>query len=46
MFNPNEKLKEIIKQKGGFINAHAHFDRAFTVTTDNMEQVVNYQQVN
>lgn len=42
MFNPNEKLKEIIKQKGGFINAHAHFDRAFTVTQDNMEKVVNY----
>ena len=42
MFNPNEKLKEIIKQKGGFINAHAHFDRAFTVTEDNMEKVVNY----
>ena len=42
MYNPNEKLKEIIKQKGGFINAHAHFDRAFTVTEDNMEKVVNY----
>ena len=42
MYNPNEKLKEIIKQKGGFINAHAHFDRAFTVTRDNMEKVVNY----
>jgi cytosine/adenosine deaminase-related metal-dependent hydrolase len=42
VFNPNEKLKEIIKQKGGFINAHAHFDRAFTVTEDNMEKVVNY----
>ena len=42
MYNPNEKLKDIIKQKGGFINAHAHFDRAFTVTEDNMEKVVNY----
>ena len=42
MFNPNEKLKEIIKQKGGFINAHAHFDRSFTVTEENMEEVVNY----
>ena len=42
MYNPNEKLKEIVKQKGGFVNAHAHFDRAFTVTEDNMEKVVNY----
>jgi len=42
MYNPNEKLKDIIKQKGGFINAHAHFDRAFTVTENNMEKVVNY----
>ncbi len=42
MYNPNEKLREIIKQKGGFINAHAHFDRAFTVTENNMEKVVNY----
>jgi cytosine/adenosine deaminase-related metal-dependent hydrolase len=42
MYNPNEKLKDIIKQKGGFINAHAHFDRAFTVTEDNMDKVVNY----
>ena len=42
MYNPNEKLKEIIKQKGGFINAHAHFDRSFTVTEENMKEVVNY----
>ena len=42
MYNPNNKLREMIKNKGGFINAHAHFDRAFTVTEDNMEKVVNY----
>ena len=42
MFNPNEKLIQKIKEKGGFINAHAHFDRAYTVTEDNMEKVVNY----
>jgi len=42
MFNPNHKLMQKIKEKGGFINAHAHFDRAYTVTGDNMEKVVNY----
>ena len=42
MFNPNDKLKQKIKEKGGFINAHAHFDRAYTVTEDNMQKVVNY----
>jgi cytosine deaminase len=42
MFNPNNVLIDKIKQNGGFINAHAHFDRAFTVTEENMEKVVNY----
>lgn len=42
MFNPNKKLINKIQERGGFINAHAHFDRAFTVTEDNMEKVVNY----
>ena len=42
MFNPNDLLKNKIMEKGGFINAHAHFDRAFTVTEENMEKVVNY----
>jgi len=42
MFNPNNVLINKIKQNGGFINAHAHFDRAFTVTKENMEKVVNY----
>lgn len=42
MFNPNNVLINKIKQNGGFINAHAHFDRAFTVTEENMEKVVNY----
>tara|TARA_R100000908_G_C3750100_1_gene144742 strand:+ start:1399 stop:2397 length:999 start_codon:yes stop_codon:yes gene_type:complete len=42
MFNPNLKLIQKIKQKGGFINAHAHFDRAYTVTEHNMEKVVDY----
>ena len=42
MFNPNHKLIQKIKERGGFINAHAHFDRAYTVTENNMEKVVNY----
>ena len=42
MFNPNNLLIQKIKEKGGFINAHAHFDRAYTVTENNMEKVVNY----
>lgn len=42
MFDPNKKLINKIKERGGFINAHAHFDRAFTVTEENMEKVVNY----
>ena len=42
MFDPNKVLIDKIKGNGGFINAHAHFDRAFTVTEDNMDKVVNY----
>ncbi len=42
MFNPNKLLLRKIVENGGFINAHAHFDRAYTVTEENMEKVVNY----
>ena len=42
MFNPNKVLLDKIYKAGGFINAHAHFDRAYTVTEKNMEKVVNY----
>ena len=42
MFNPNKLLMRKIQNNGGFVNAHAHFDRAFTVTEDNMEKVGNY----
>jgi len=42
MFNPNHKLIKKINDRGGFINSHAHFDRAYTVTEQNMEKVVNY----
>jgi|TARA_R110001599_G_scaffold352582_1_gene587873 cytosine/adenosine deaminase-related metal-dependent hydrolase len=46
MFDPNKILINKIKEKGGFINAHAHFDRAFTVTEANMEEVVHYHLFN
>jgi cytosine deaminase len=42
VFNPNKLLIRKIHEKGGFVNAHAHFDRAYTVTEENMEKVVNY----
>ena len=42
MFDPNNILYDKIMKRGGFINAHAHFDRAFTVTENNMTDVVNY----
>tara|TARA_Y100000592_G_scaffold16471_1_gene24479 strand:- start:916 stop:1914 length:999 start_codon:yes stop_codon:yes gene_type:complete len=42
MFDPNKLLLCKIMERGGFINAHAHFDRAYTVTEENMEKVVNY----
>ena len=42
MFNPNKALLHKIHEVGGFVNAHAHFDRAYTVTEENMEKVVNY----
>ena len=41
MFNPNKQLIKRIQENGGFINSHAHFDRAYTVTESNMEKVVN-----
>lgn len=43
-FNPLERLFHKIKLAGGFINAHAHLDRAYSVTPDKMESVV-YKQL-
>ena len=43
-FNPLEDLFHKIKLSGGFINAHAHLDRAYSVTSDNMKTVV-YKQL-
>lgn len=36
MYNPLENLRRRISQSGGFFNAHAHLDRAFTVTEMDM----------
>ncbi|WP_158999568.1 amidohydrolase family protein [Pigmentibacter ruber] len=32
MWNPLTKLSGLISGQGGFVNAHAHFDRAYSVT--------------
>lgn len=34
-FDPKKELLKFIKQKGGFVNAHAHIDRAYILTKDN-----------
>jgi len=40
IYNPQRELIEGIWIAGGFVNAHSHLDRAFTVTKENMESVV------
>lgn len=32
-----ERLRMLIERNGGFINAHAHFDRAYTAQTSDFE---------
>ena len=39
-FDPWRLLLEKITKNGGFVNAHAHFDRAYTVTEKNLDDVV------
>jgi cytosine deaminase len=34
---PLSKLKSEIARQGGFVNAHAHFDRAYSVTEDDLK---------
>lgn len=34
MWNPLSKLSGLISGHGGFVNAHAHFDRAYSVTLE------------
>ena len=36
MWNPLNVLSEKIKSNGGFVNAHAHFDRAYSVTPEDI----------
>jgi len=39
-YDPLYELNSKIWAQGGFVNAHAHFDRAYTVTNKNMKDVV------
>lgn len=43
MWNPLSKLTQKINGHGGFVNAHAHFDRAYSVTLSDFQ---NTQGVN
>ena len=40
MFNPQDVLKNKIVHAGGFVNAHSHLDRAYTLTRPDMKKVV------
>ena len=40
IYNPQVELEEGVWISGGFVNAHSHLDRAFTVTKENMQSVV------
>ena len=40
IYNPQADLEEGVWIAGGFVNAHSHLDRAFTVTKQNMQSVV------
>ena len=37
IYDPMDQLIQEIWESGGFVNAHAHFDRAYTVTEKNMK---------
>lgn len=39
-YDPWSQLVGKIKQNGGFVNSHAHFDRAYTVTASDLDNVV------
>jgi cytosine/creatinine deaminase len=41
-WSPLKKLFKNIKISGGFVNAHAHLDRAYTVTPEMMELTKNH----
>lgn len=35
-YNPSKELKSKIMKMGGFVNCHAHLDRAYTVASENL----------
>ena len=39
-YDPWQQLLNKVKEAGGFVNAHAHFDRAYTVSVDDIDSVV------
>ena len=39
-FDPNDELYNLIMKNGGFCNSHAHLDRAYTITKQNLHDVV------
>ena len=42
-YNPFDELLVAVINAGGFVNAHAHFDRAYTVSKQSMKDVVYSQ---
>jgi len=42
-YNPYDELLVSINNAGGFVNSHAHFDRAYTVNKQSMKDVVYSQ---
>jgi len=42
-YNPFDELLVSVINAGGFVNAHAHFDRAYTVSKQSMKDVVYSQ---
>ena len=37
-WNLKEQFLEAVKNKGGFVNCHAHFDKAFYITKDGLDK--------
>ena len=44
IYNPLDELYKKVRLNGGFVNAHAHLDRAYSVDKQNMNDVV-YRQL-
>ncbi len=41
-FNPKDIVKEKIKEKGGWVNTHAHLDRAYSLEADSFSYTNSY----